>query len=456
VADVALAIGGPAAGSFPAVATMPVPGVVESTELAPADPFAALFATLATPAMAPPVTAPAPPSPIAIPQIPGDVVATEAAPLLRSAEDALAEAETDDALEGAIAAGPTAVLALTFAPPPMPTSATKAPEEASQSRRAQLLAGSAAIANPGALPDQTDAALPTVKLPPAALPGQDARKQNEAEAPILPDVVKPPLLGQAKQLSRTRTSPDAAPPPAASSAPVFHPDRLGAHLPQASEMKAPQIDSGRPTTVPATVTMDTLPRTEMTMFGLEQRLGPNLPEPGIATTAAAPTTDIGIARQLVIARDGLWLDTLARDITHAAGAGSGAGTMNFTLSPPHLGALAVAIAATDDGAAIRLTADTQAAHDIITDHQPQLIAEARAHGLRVAETQVDLRQDSNNSSPRSDPNQGQTQSHGQGQANSQSGQSRQSSTAHQPFSRSPADEPGSDPAAPGQPDALYA
>ncbi|WP_420140769.1 flagellar hook-length control protein FliK [Sphingomonas sp.] len=459
MADVALAVGGPAAVPFPAVATMPAPGVAESAELAPADPFGALFATLAAPVMAPAVMPSTAPSPIAIPQILGEVPVAETTPLLFTSEDAPAEAETDDALESAIAAGPTAILALALAPPPTPvaTPVTKAPEETGQSRRAQLLAGSAAIASPGAtLPDQTNATPPPIKSSPAVSPRQDAGEQLEADTPILPDVLKP-FLAETKQWPKSQRLPDAPPQHGPSSAAVFQTDKPAAHLPQTSEAKAPQIDSGRPAPVPAAFVLDASPRTDVTAVGLEQRLGSDMAEPGIGIAPAAPAADIGIARQLVIARDGLWLDTLARDITHAAGSGSGSGTMNFTLSPPHLGTLAVAIATTDDGAAIRLTADTQATHDILADHQPQLVAEARAHGLKIADAQVDLRPDNTSyNSPRSDQGQAQTQSHGQGQANAQSGQHRQSSTAHQPFSRSPADEPGSDPAASGQPDALYA
>jgi len=39
---------------------------------------------------------------------------------------------------------------------------------------------------------------------------------------------------------------------------------------------------------------------------------------------------------------------------------------------------------------VRLTADTEAARTIIADARPQLVAEARAQGVRIAETHVDL------------------------------------------------------------------
>jgi flagellar hook-length control protein FliK len=42
------------------------------------------------------------------------------------------------------------------------------------------------------------------------------------------------------------------------------------------------------------------------------------------------------------------------------------------------------------GAAVRLTADNEAARSILADAQPRLIAEARAQGVRISETHVDL------------------------------------------------------------------
>jgi flagellar hook-length control protein FliK len=94
-----------------------------------------------------------------------------------------------------------------------------------------------------------------------------------------------------------------------------------------------------------------------------------------------------IERELDLAQDGEWLDQLARDITRSAGS---EGPMRFRLNPETLGHLKVEIAQTDNGSAIRLTADTEAARAIIADAQPRLLAEARAQGLRITETLVDV------------------------------------------------------------------
>jgi hypothetical protein len=100
---------------------------------------------------------------------------------------------------------------------------------------------------------------------------------------------------------------------------------------------------------------------------------------------AAPVDSL-VQSQLAIGRDGQWLDSLARDIAASASGGN----LNFKLQPENLGALTVSIAAMADGTAIRMTTDTDRAHQILTDAQPKLIAEARAQGLRVSESHVEL------------------------------------------------------------------
>jgi flagellar hook-length control protein FliK len=99
--------------------------------------------------------------------------------------------------------------------------------------------------------------------------------------------------------------------------------------------------------------------------------------------AAAPAAD----RALDLANDAEWLDRLARDIAQAAG---NEGTIRFRLHPQTLGHLRVELSQGDHGTSIRLTADTEQARAILADAQPRLIAEARAQGVRIAETHVDL------------------------------------------------------------------
>jgi flagellar hook-length control protein FliK len=111
-----------------------------------------------------------------------------------------------------------------------------------------------------------------------------------------------------------------------------------------------------------------------------------------APTPAEPAVEIDAAELVIeqhldLASGDEWLDDLARDIARTA---SGEGKLNFRLNPEHLGSLKVELTPDRGGTAVRLTADTEAARAIIADAQPRLIAEARAQGLRISETHVDL------------------------------------------------------------------
>ena len=114
-------------------------------------------------------------------------------------------------------------------------------------------------------------------------------------------------------------------------------------------------------------------------------------QPQDAAQAAAPASPLQglvIERQLDLAHQQNWIDQLARDISSAAGGESGA--LRFRLNPEHLGTLHVEIAQTHQGAAVRFSADSEAARSIIADAQPRLVAEARAQGVRISEAHVDL------------------------------------------------------------------
>ena len=99
------------------------------------------------------------------------------------------------------------------------------------------------------------------------------------------------------------------------------------------------------------------------------------------------TTDLAVERQLDLARDSEWLDRLARDIARA---GASDEPLRFRLHPQTLGSLHVELQQGDHGTAVRLTVETEAARQILADAQPRLAAEARAQGVRIAETHVDL------------------------------------------------------------------
>ncbi len=105
------------------------------------------------------------------------------------------------------------------------------------------------------------------------------------------------------------------------------------------------------------------------------------------TAEATRSTDLAVERQLDLARDSEWLDRLARDIARA---GASDTPLRFRLHPQTLGHLQVELQQGDRGTAVRLTVETEAARQLLADAQPRLAAEARAQGVRIAETHVDL------------------------------------------------------------------
>lgn len=139
---------------------------------------------------------------------------------------------------------------------------------------------------------------------------------------------------------------------------------------------------------------------------------------GSAQLAAISIAGADVAQQVAghqldLARDSAWLDQLARDIV-AAGAQDT--KLSFKLNPEHLGSLHVEVLRGDDGASVRLTTENESARAALADAQGRLVAEARAHGMKIAETHVDLSQQGN----------------GQGQRNWADGQSGQPNPQPQP------------------------
>lgn len=130
-----------------------------------------------------------------------------------------------------------------------------------------------------------------------------------------------------------------------------------------------------------------------------------VPRPDNAQAVAAPAAptqvdnvQLAIERQLDMAHEGEWLDQLAKDIAETAS--SDKNPLRFRLNPETLGTLRVEITQDRNGAAVRFTADTEAARTIIADAQPRLIAEARAQGIRISEAHVDLGSQPQSGDPR--------------------------------------------------------
>jgi len=155
-----------------------------------------------------------------------------------------------------------------------------------------------------------------------------------------------------------------------------------------------------------------LPPTLLNRFdaltAISQALLDDLPDAPMAPTASIPSPAMATMPALVplpaagqigdqlgaqlgeatlqMSSDGQWLDHLARDIAELA---NGEGRLRFRLDPPHLGALRVDIANGSDGVTMRLTTDTEAARTILADAHNRLIAEARAQGLRIADSRIE-------------------------------------------------------------------
>ena len=117
------------------------------------------------------------------------------------------------------------------------------------------------------------------------------------------------------------------------------------------------------------------------------------PGAGTAKAAGPDAAQAAVETQLDLAHESEWLDRLAKDIARSA---NSEGSLRFKLHPENLGKLQVELSQGDAGASVRMTTDTESARQIIADAQPRLIAEARAQGVRIAESHVDLSGGGNN------------------------------------------------------------
>ena len=449
----------------------------------PADPLAALLAgaapvaiASAAPTAVATTAAAAPTLPVAAEILPAESDAAPSTSKTKTkakADDDDADADSDrkgddgDPLADAIASGATAVLALAPAivgpvqpqtPPPPPAQTPIAidapvtprlpkltpPTGLVPARQAVTDAQVPAQADAAATPSQTgsDAAHADAQSPPQQVQQQPTDAQPAIA--LSPDAAKA-VIAALKQGGAT----PAAVAQADASIAATTAEAAKSQLQQQQPQQAPHAQSQPGPVQPAQArrrgdevsaprrTGDTRKRidaatADAASAGLAQRGSETAPP-----TIGRPVTDVHakgdtiVEQTLTIARDGAWLDKLAHDI---AGAGSG-NDLHFKLEPQNLGALSVAIRQSDDGASIRLTADNQTTRDILVDAQPKLIAEARAQGLKVSDTQVDVRQDQNHSQSQSSSQDmhrwGQNQAGHNG--SSQNGQNRQSSPGHQPF-----------------------
>lgn len=217
----------------------------------------------------------------------------------------------------------------------------------------------------------------------AATPGSEPAKVAATPVPTLTLVQTP-----------APSTPVATTPPAIAAAIAT----AGANLAMLIGKDGPATDAAAtiPTDLPSTDqadAADALPDLLRTALSTPLAAAPVTAAPIFAAPdASSPaqamsSSDIVMTHHLDMAKDGQWLDQLARDIARTANHES---QLRFQLNPEHLGSLRIELANTADGTSIRMTADTEAARNMLVDAQPRLVAEARAQGLRISGAQVDL------------------------------------------------------------------
>ena len=383
------------------------------TDGAPADPFAALLASLA-PAReeATVATAPAATPPIMMPQPmpapkPGEA---KAAPSPAPDPDLLALAEkdgeeTEDGDKDDTGADPDTQLAMMLAiaepkmpPIAVPPLASPAPQPAGPAAAGSVATPPIATSREGAAasPPATQAGDST---PSAQTTGADLNATSRAAvfARLLGGTAAGVSQPMDSAAAMVETDPVAAQPQPLPQAPLTPP------VDPKAIVSGPQPSQHGDVRISARATAKA---NAAGVGAVSARTGIDLPDknagglsaaPTAPHAASAPSADVGIAapsaadgiaaKTLSMANDHQWLDTLARDIAATAGKD---GSMSFRLDPQHLGSLTVHIRHTDDGAAIRLSANTEAARAILADAQPRLAAEAKAQGLTLSSTSVDV------------------------------------------------------------------
>ena len=261
----------------------------------------------------------------------------------------------------------------------------------------------AGVAGAGSAPTTIAASDAKIGIPTAPLPQPESPpvQRQSAGAPtakaVDQPVAQPPQIELAQTLSVVARAVQAREPQGRLVPPaVREAQAAAAAIPVAEAKPVRSVD--RPKAAPvsglAEKTAASIPTPPLAFLTPATMLTAIAPDPAltalpIAQDAPQPQD---VAQQLIeheldLAQDGEWLDQLARDIARS---GSSEAPMRFRLHPQTLGHLQVEVSQGDRGAAIRLTVETEAARTIIADAQPRLVAEARAQGVRVSETHVDL------------------------------------------------------------------
>lgn len=349
------------------------------------------------------------------PPVPGAVLAQDAATQIRAAlpdgeatEDGEA-GDTADAKDAIAADGSDDAIAALFAqvefvpivqtPKPVPPVAVTTPVPTPPSNETARIVPDAQAAplrlvTPGvpmtvqapidAATEVTAPASESSSETPTPARAIEAAAKSAARGEALPDELVIPVKTLLKQAAAQAPAPAAEVAQKAvtlAAMPIVDgtPERPRGSRASAEKMIAPASPTTLMPTVPSTPAV-------MPMVAPTDQLAVSQPAQRLDGAPAQPTEQ-GIEHELDLAHESEWLDRLARDIARS---GASDGPMRFKLNPQTLGHLRVELTQGDMGTSVRLTVETDAARALLTDAQPKLIAEARAQGVRIAQTDIDL------------------------------------------------------------------
>ena len=267
---------------------------------------------------------------------------------------------------------PVAMLAPAAAPAPAPV-AEAAPKVGARTADMPL---------PASLPTPAAATAPVAKPRPIKPDAENGDAEIEAGAEPEGQAPSPAPAAPAKEvIAAARRAIEASLGPAR---PIVTPSDTSRVAPLAAKLTTPTPQPSSDLPVPVANAAPSM----IDSMASAPLAAPAAPAPAPTDQpreAQAPTP--APSRALDLANDSAWLDRLARDVAQAAGK---EGAIRFQLHPETLGHLRVELSQGEHGTAIRLTADSEQARAILADAQPRLVAEARAQGVCIAETHVDL------------------------------------------------------------------
>lgn len=212
--------------------------------------------------------------------------------------------------------------------------------------------------------------------PPVAATAPEGVAPAAIELPIQPDAPRP-ARGAPMLPPLPASAPTAAPAP-----PAFPTMREAPSSPPLVEIQAMVADAitSEP---PAAPDQPAAPLAQSVAAAPAQRTAqPDALQPPIDTT------------------DPRWIDRMAQEIADLA---NGDGRARFRLNPETLGSMEITVRHTADGISVRFEVDNESTRALLAHTEQRLQAEARANGLRIADTQVDLAQQQNQRGGRERP-----------------------------------------------------